>query len=212
MKRLLVSLLAAALCLPLAAAAGAVSYTPGPFCFSLPADAEVTALGVYGENIDISGNYNGVSYVLSLSFIPMELGVAEAWEPVIKGLLPVSDGQTVDSYFDSQALYSFNYRIIKNNALYSGGISAGCATGYMSLLCTFTPSEYLAYQALLRQVLKTLALDPSIQPDDTVYVWIANPTGKIYHSTPTCSGMKNPIKISLEDAIKRGIRPCKKCY
>lgn len=36
-------------------------------------------------------------------------------------------------------------------------------------------------------------------------------TGKCYHFQSDCSSMKNPIKISLKDAINNGYRNCKKC-
>ena len=43
------------------------------------------------------------------------------------------------------------------------------------------------------------------------YVWIPN-SGTKYHSKPSCSGMKNPSKVTKEEAIQRGFEPCKKCY
>lgn len=43
-------------------------------------------------------------------------------------------------------------------------------------------------------------------------VWTpADGSGK-YHKKSTCSGMKNPVQISLEDAKARGIQPCGRCY
>ncbi|AYE32961.1 MBL fold protein [Clostridium septicum] len=42
-------------------------------------------------------------------------------------------------------------------------------------------------------------------------VWIANNKSKVYHSNNNCSKMKNPIKILLEDAKNRGLRPCSRC-
>lgn len=43
-------------------------------------------------------------------------------------------------------------------------------------------------------------------------VWTpADGSGK-YHKKSTCSGMKNPVQISLEDAKERGIQPCGRCY
>lgn len=37
-------------------------------------------------------------------------------------------------------------------------------------------------------------------------------TGKKYHSKASCSNMKNPSYISLDDAIARGFDACSKCY
>lgn len=42
-------------------------------------------------------------------------------------------------------------------------------------------------------------------------VWIPR-TGKRYHRDKDCSGMKNPSYVSIEEAVRRGFTPCKKCY
>ena len=42
-------------------------------------------------------------------------------------------------------------------------------------------------------------------------VWIPK-SRKKYHSTPSCSGMKNPTKVSKSYAVSVGYTPCKKCY
>ena len=43
------------------------------------------------------------------------------------------------------------------------------------------------------------------------YVWIPN-TGSKYHKTSTCSGMKDPSKVTVEEAKSYGYTPCSKCY
>lgn len=51
------------------------------------------------------------------------------------------------------------------------------------------------------------------QPQQTQMVWIASSgNGTKYHSDPTCSNMKNPTQISIDEAIGRGKTPCSKCY
>ncbi len=42
-------------------------------------------------------------------------------------------------------------------------------------------------------------------------VWIPN-SGKRYHSRSSCSGMKNPTLVTVEEATARGFTPCQKCY
>ena len=42
-------------------------------------------------------------------------------------------------------------------------------------------------------------------------VWIPR-TGQRYHRNQSCSGMKNPSYVTIEEAIRRGFTPCKKCY
>ena len=42
-------------------------------------------------------------------------------------------------------------------------------------------------------------------------VWIANKGSKVYHKDKTCSGMKNPVEYSQEEAEEQGLKPCSKC-
>lgn len=43
------------------------------------------------------------------------------------------------------------------------------------------------------------------------YVWIPK-SGSKYHSTPNCSGMKDPTKVTKTDAVNKGYTPCKRCH
>ena len=42
-------------------------------------------------------------------------------------------------------------------------------------------------------------------------VWIPA-SGSKYHSSKNCSNMKNPHKVTLQEAKDSGYTPCKKCY
>lgn len=42
-------------------------------------------------------------------------------------------------------------------------------------------------------------------------VWIPK-TGSKYHSSSSCSNMKNPSQVTKSEAINSGYEPCKKCY
>lgn len=42
-------------------------------------------------------------------------------------------------------------------------------------------------------------------------VWVSGNGGKKYHSRSSCSGMKSPMEITLDEAISRGYTACKKC-
>ena len=44
----------------------------------------------------------------------------------------------------------------------------------------------------------------------TTYVWIPQ-SGNCYHKNKHCSGMKNPTRVSLQEAIDLGYTPCSKC-
>lgn len=43
------------------------------------------------------------------------------------------------------------------------------------------------------------------------YVYVSR-TGYCYHSISYCSNMKNPLRMSKEEAIKKGRSPCSNCY
>lgn len=47
--------------------------------------------------------------------------------------------------------------------------------------------------------------------EKTEMVWVSS-TGSKYHSKSSCSNMTSPQKISLNDAVKQGYTPCKKCH
>lgn len=53
---------------------------------------------------------------------------------------------------------------------------------------------------------------PSSKPETSAaYVWIPK-TGSKYHRTSTCSNMKNPSYVTIEQAISRGYTKCSKCW
>lgn len=43
-------------------------------------------------------------------------------------------------------------------------------------------------------------------------VWVPTNGGTKYHSKSSCSGMKNPMQVSLETAIANGYEPCRRCH
>ena len=55
-----------------------------------------------------------------------------------------------------------------------------------------------------------------VSPDEaesgsSVMVWIPR-TGQKYHNNAKCSNMKKPYYFTIEEAVRRGFTPCKKCY
>ncbi len=54
----------------------------------------------------------------------------------------------------------------------------------------------------------------SVQPTTPteVTVWIPTNGGKKYHSKSSCSGMKNPSKVTKDEAVSLGFGPCGRCY
>ena len=64
----------------------------------------------------------------------------------------------------------------------------------------------------------TATPEPTLSPEPTpeaepgqALVWIPQ-SGSKYHSSPSCSNMKNPTQVTVEEAESRGYEPCKKCY
>lgn len=43
-------------------------------------------------------------------------------------------------------------------------------------------------------------------------VWVPTNGGKKYHSKSGCSGMENPMQVTLETAMANGYTACKRCY
>ncbi len=43
-------------------------------------------------------------------------------------------------------------------------------------------------------------------------VWVPVNGGTRYHCKATCSGMDNPMQVTVETAEANGYTPCKKCY
>ncbi len=63
---------------------------------------------------------------------------------------------------------------------------------------------------------KTIPSDPEPQPaaqteKTSNVVWVSQ-SGSKYHSSPSCSGMKNPAQLSLSEAQSQGYTPCKRCH
>ena len=49
------------------------------------------------------------------------------------------------------------------------------------------------------------------KPPQSQMVWVVS-KGKKYHSSPSCSNMKNPYQVTIENAKSSGRTPCSKCY
>lgn len=58
---------------------------------------------------------------------------------------------------------------------------------------------------------KPVVVVPAQTEEQTSMVWIPN-SGTKYHSSSSCSGMKNPQQVTKNEAVNLGYEPCKKCY
>ena len=43
-------------------------------------------------------------------------------------------------------------------------------------------------------------------------VWIPTRGGTKYHKTNTCSNMIEPYEVTINEAVRQGFEPCKRCY
>lgn len=84
------------------------------------------------------------------------------------------------------------------------GYGAGYADGY-------TDGEAAASATTSYSTTPRTDYSPSYSTtsDDMVYI---PRTGSKYHNNSSCSGMKNPSYVSLDDAIAWGYTACKNCY
>lgn len=51
----------------------------------------------------------------------------------------------------------------------------------------------------------------SAAPEDTVYI-AGSGKGRRYHSSSTCSSMKEPVAVTRQEAEAQGYTPCQRCY
>ena len=47
--------------------------------------------------------------------------------------------------------------------------------------------------------------------EEEIMVWVSG-SGSKYHSKSSCSNMKSPKQMTLEEAEEQGYEPCKKCH
>lgn len=74
-----------------------------------------------------------------------------------------------------------------------------------------SPDDRAAWKQALQDMLEKEGAGASQSRDaEENTVWISS-TGKRYHRLSTCSNMKNPRTVTRDEAISRGLTPCKKC-
>lgn len=61
-------------------------------------------------------------------------------------------------------------------------------------------------------VAETVAAETYEAEKNAVYVWIPVNGGKKYHSNKSCSNMKDPENVPLDEAVRMGYTPCKRCF
>lgn len=49
-------------------------------------------------------------------------------------------------------------------------------------------------------------------PGDGTLVWIPTHGGRKYHAKESCSGMIDPVQVTIGEAQRMGFEPCGRCY
>ena len=52
----------------------------------------------------------------------------------------------------------------------------------------------------------------SSDPADGTMVWIPTNGGRKYHAKDSCSGMIDPVQVTVSEAQRQGYEPCRRCY
>lgn len=50
------------------------------------------------------------------------------------------------------------------------------------------------------------------EPADGTMVWIPTNGGRKYHAKDSCSGMIDPVQVTISEAQRQGYEPCGRCY
>ena len=98
--------------------------------------------------------------------------------------------------------------------------SIACAstdlTAIINALSDLSDRELLELRVFVNREVRSrnIELDKNelLLADDSeeIYVWISE-NGKRYHDSASCSNMVNPQKVTLEEAVSRGLTPCTRC-
>lgn len=121
------------------------------------------------------------------------------------------------------------YNFTPKNCIRSSEIWGDGYTNHSPIFAEFIELlDFFRYKAPYIQLHTTLSQEVNrhcrLFPQDVTYlgqilnidiiphsiVYLSGKTMK-YHSNPNCSGMIDPIKLDLEDAIAQGYSPCKRC-
>jgi len=92
------------------------------------------------------------------------------------------------------------------------GVDINYATGEAHEITSNQTKEESDYVSTEQSTQKNTVVVPQNPKSGEVMVWIPVNGGTKYHNKQTCSNMKDPIQVSIEQAIDSGYEPCKKCF
>jgi DNA-entry nuclease len=128
--------------------------------------------------------------------------------PIFKGTELVCRGVQMEGYSVEDEGDGIFFNVFCYNS--QPGVSIDYATGVSSLNNSFvaTTKEEKTTHHYTTQKQETTKQTAS---ENNVMVWIPN-SGSRYHNKSTCSNMKNPTKVTLQEAERLGFTPCGRCY
>ena len=92
------------------------------------------------------------------------------------------------------------------------GLVTGVSVGTVTITAISVNNKKATFELTVVKKAEKKAIS-QVKPEPEGYgeVWIPK-SGKKYHSKSNCSNMKNPSKVSEEEAINRGYTKCSKCW
>lgn len=162
------------------------------------------------ENANTSNLITGTRYLNIEGMLPFENMVADyineknnhvayRVSPIYEGNNLVCSGVHMEGFSveDNGSGICFN--------VYCYNVQPGIDIDYLNGSSSSNTTEQMQTQ-------ETDSSTQAVQPESNGdIVWISQ-SGSKYHSNASCSNMKNPQKVTKEEAISRGYQPCKKCY
>ncbi len=174
------------------------------------------------ENDNPNNLITGTRYFNTKGMLPFENMIADyvretghhvAYRvtPIYEGNNLLASGVEMEAYSvedDGEGIcfhvyvYNVQQGIVIDYATGSSHAEGGAATTTVKTTTTKTTTKATA--------VTTKKTEVTAGDDQTTWVWIPQ-TGSKYHYKSSCSGMKDPKQVTLEEAIQQNYEPCKKC-
>ena len=181
-----------------------------------------------GENANTRNLITGTRFMNVEGMLPFENMVADYIKetgnhvlyrvtPVFKGSELVARGVQIEAYSveDEGDGICFNVYCYNNQpgieidyATGKSWLSSQTATTQKPIATTEKPQTTKQPETTTQKPVTTQSSNSNQSQE---MVWIPE-SGKRYHCKSTCSGMKNPTKVTVQEAKEQGYTPCGRCY
>ena len=122
----------------------------------------------------------------------------------------MSSGETVGKRRCSRFVVAIIAVLLGMAFGFSAQAASGVQTAFAAPVSQAAPNTQTAFAAesVSQETLQQSGIE--LQADMERTVWCSR-SGSKYHYSSTCSGMKNPIAMTLQQAVDSGKQPCSKC-